>query len=192
MSYDAHSTAIVGENARIGDNTRIWHWTHVRDGAEIGADCTLGQNVYIAPTAVVGNGVKIQNNVSVYDGVILEDDVFCGPSAVFTNVGMPRSHIDRSEDFETTIVERGATVGANATVICGNRLGRYCFVGAGAVVTSDVPAFALVVGNPARQLGWSCRCGERLPNPSPRTRCVRCAAGYRLEGDRLELVDPPD
>ncbi len=182
MEYFAHPTAIVAQGARVGADTRIWHWTHVREGARIGAGCTLGQNVYVAPTVVIGDGVKIQNNVSLYDGVILEDDVFCGPSAVFTNVSTPRSHVDRSLEFESTIVQKGATIGANATILCGITLGSYCFVGAAAVVTTDVADHALMIGNPARQVGWSCRCGQRLPEPDPRTRCPRCGDGYRLDG----------
>ena len=190
MSFDAHPTAIVADGASIGDATRIWHWTHVRDGAEIGSGCTLGQNVYVAPTARIGDDVKIQNNVSVYDGVILENGVFCGPSAVFTNVTTPRSHVDRSDEFEITRVGRGATIGANATVLCGLTIGEFAFIGAGAVVTRDVAPYELVVGNPARRLGWACRCGERLPEPDPRTACQRCGAAYRLEGERLDFRSP--
>lgn len=178
-----HSTAIVGDTAEVGEGTRIWHWVHIRDGARIGRQCTIGQNVYVAPTAIVGDEVKIQNNVSLYDGVILEDGVFCGPSAVFTNVTTPRSRVDRSDQFETTRVCRGATIGANATILCGITLGKYSFVGAGSVVTDDVAAHALVVGNPARPIGWSCRCGIRLPEPNPdaESQCPECGASYRLE-----------
>ncbi len=186
MEYYAHPMAIVSDEATIGADTKIWHFSHVRAGAQIGRKCTLGQNVYVAPTAIVGDGVKIQNNVSIYDGVTLEDDVFCGPSAVFTNVSTPRSHVDRSDEFEPTVVKKGATVGANATIVCGITLGRYSFVGAGSVVTSEIAAFALVVGNPARQIGWACRCGQRLPAPSPQTQCKRCADGYRLTDDELQ------
>ena len=192
MSISIHNTAIVADGADIGDGTTVWHWSHIRAGARIGARCTLGQNVYVAPTAIIGDGVKIQNNVSIYDGVVLEDDVFCGPSAVFTNVSTPRAHVDRSSEFETTVVGRGATIGANASVVCGHEVGRYAFVGAGSVVTNDVAAFALVVGNPARRIGWSCRCGERLPTPSPTTECVSCGDRYRLQDDRLALISGAD
>ena len=191
MSFDAHPTAIVADGASIGDSTRIWHWTHVRDGAEIGSGCTLGQNVYVAPTARIGDDVKIQNNVSVYDGVILENGVFCGPSAVFTNVTTPRSHVDRSDEFETTRVGRGATIGANATVLCGLTIGDFAFVGAGSVVTSDIASHALVVGNPARPVGWSCRCGHRLPEPDPRTWCDRCDDRYLLDNQNLRRLGDP-
>lgn len=188
MSFFAHSTAVVADRASIGDDTRIWHFSHVRQGAQIGDDCVLGQNVYVAPTAVIGDGVKIQNNVSVYDGVILEDGVFCGPSAVFTNVNTPRSHIDRSDQFQTTRVKQGATIGANATVVCGVTLGRYSFVGAGSVVCCDIADYELVVGNPARQVGFSCRCGLRLPKPTPHSVCEDCSDEYRLVDDRLHRL----
>ena len=192
MSISIHNTAIVADGADIGDGTTVWHWSHIRGGARIGARCTLGQNVYVAPTAIIGDGVKIQNNVSIYDGVVLEDDVFCGPSAVFTNVSTPRAHVDRSGEFETTVVCRGATIGANATVVCGHEVGRYAFVGAGSVVTDDVAAFARVVGNPARHIGWSCRCGLRLPEPTPKTECTSCGDRYRLDDDALVLICPAD
>lgn len=183
-----HETAIVAKGARIGGGTQIWHWTHVREGAQIGEDCVLGQNVYIAPTVVIGRGVKIQNNVSIYDGVILEDDVFCGPSAVFTNVRTPRSHVDRSQAFEPTLVKRGATIGANATVVCGVTIGEYAFIGAGAVVTKDAPPYARLTGSPARQMGWSCRCGTSLPAPQPEARCPDCGDEYRLHEGALNLI----
>lgn len=173
-----HDTAIVGDGAKIGAETAIWHWSHVRGGATIGAGCTLGQNVYVAPTVVVGQGSKIQNNVSLFDGVVLEADVFCGPSAVFTNVTTPRAHVDRSDEFETTLVRQGATIGANATILCGLTIGRYALVGAGAVVTKEVRDFEVVVGNPARHLGWACRCGERLQTPAPIAVCERCGESY--------------
>ena len=183
-----HDTAIVSDDADIGADTSIWHWSHVRGGATIGRQCTLGQNVYVAPTAVVGDGVKIQNNVSIYDGVVLEDHVFCGPSAVFTNVTTPRAHVDRSDYFEQTLVKKGATIGANATILCGLTLGEYAFVGAGSVVTDDVKAYATVVGNPARQIGWSCRCGARLPEPAPHAECGECGKTYRLDEELLSFV----
>lgn len=178
-----HPTAVVDEGAVIGEKTRVWHFAHVCSGARIGARCVLGQNVYVGPSVEIGNGVKIQNNVSVYEGVIVEDDVFLGPSAVFTNVVNPRAHVERKDAFQATYVRRGATVGANATIVCGVELGEFSFVGAGAVVTRDVPAYALVVGNPARQTGWMCACGERLPDATEPT--CGCGATYRLEGDEL-------
>ena len=176
-----HETAIVDEGASVGPGTRIWHWVHVRDGARVGSDCVLGQNVYVGPGVVIGNGVKIQNNVSVYEGVTLEDEVFVGPSAVFTNVINPRSTVDRRDQFRATLVRRGATIGANATILCGLELGEYAFVGAGTVVTHAVPDYALVVGNPARQIGWMCRCGTRLADRH-RTSCLTCGLEYEVRG----------
>lgn len=164
---DFHPTAVVDPGARIGAGTSIWHFCHVMSGATVGANCVLGQNVFVGAGAVVGDGCKIQNNVSLYDGVELQGQVFVGPSAVFTNVTTPRAFIDRKAQYRKTVVERGATVGANATIVCGVRLGAHCFVAAGAVVTHDVPAFAMVMGVPARQQGWVCRCGESLPAPAP-------------------------
>src|SRR5512141_1752944 len=176
--YWAHETAIVDQPAQIGDGTRIWHFCHVMAGARIGARCVLGQNVFVASRAVIGNGCKIQNNVSLYDDVILEDDVFLAPSAVFTNVINPRAFIERKHEYRKTVVGRGASVGANATVVCGHNVGEYAFVGAGAVVTKDVAAYALVTGVPARQIGWVCRCGVRLPAGSS-PRCASCGQSYR-------------
>jgi UDP-2-acetamido-3-amino-2,3-dideoxy-glucuronate N-acetyltransferase len=161
--YWAHATAIVDAPAQIGDGTRIWHFCHVMAGARIGARCVLGQNVFVASRAVLGDGCKIQNNVSLYDDVVLADDVFVAPSAVFTNVINPRAFIERKHEYLTTRVGRGASIGANATVVCGHDIGEYAFVGAGAVVTKPVPAYALVTGVPARFAGWMCRCGVRLP-----------------------------
>ncbi len=162
MPPSIHDTALVDEGAVLGDGTRVWHWAHVCAGARIGRDCVLGQNVFVANGVEIGSNVRIQNNVSVYEGVVLEDDVFCGPSMVFTNVVNPRSAVSRKDEYRTTRVRRGASIGANATVVCGATVGEYAFVGAGAVVASDVPAFALVVGVPARQIGWMSRYGERL------------------------------
>ena len=162
-SYFAHESAYVDEGAQVGAGTKIWHFSHIMSGAILGQNCNLGQNVVVSPNCVVGDNVKIQNNVSIYTGVILEDDVFCGPSMVFTNVINPRSHIERKSEYQRTLVRQGATIGANATVICGYTLGRYCFVGAGAVVTRDIPDFGLVVGNPGRLIGYVCFCGDRLP-----------------------------
>jgi UDP-2-acetamido-3-amino-2,3-dideoxy-glucuronate N-acetyltransferase len=160
-----HPTAIVDEGARVGAGTRIWHWVHVSSGAVIGERCSLGQNVYVGSRVVIGDNVKIQNNVSVYDNVTLEDDVFCGPSMVFTNVYNPRSAVPRRDEYRDTLVRRGATLGANCTIVCGVTIGEHAFVGAGSVVNRDVPPYALVVGVPARQVGWMSRHGERLDLP---------------------------
>jgi UDP-2-acetamido-3-amino-2,3-dideoxy-glucuronate N-acetyltransferase len=162
MTYQTHPTAIVDPGAVIGNATRIWHWVHVSAGARIGERCSLGQNVYIGNRVNIGNNVKIQNNVSVYDNVILEDDVFCGPSMVFTNVYNPRSAITRKDEYRNTIIKKGATLGANCTIVCGVTLGQFAFVGAGAVVNRDVPDYALMVGVPARQIGWMSKFGEQL------------------------------
>ena len=160
--YFLHPSSFVDDGVEIGAGTKIWHFCHVMSGARIGGNCVLGQNVFVGRNVVIGNGVKIQNNVSVYEGVILEDNVFCGPSMVFTNVINPRSEIERKTEFKTTLVKRGATFGANCTIVCGVTIGRYAFVGAGAVVTKDVPDYALVVGVPAQQVGWMSRHGHRL------------------------------
>jgi UDP-2-acetamido-3-amino-2,3-dideoxy-glucuronate N-acetyltransferase len=170
-----HPTAIVDEGARIGEATRIWHWTHISAGARIGRNCSLGQNVFVGNRVVIGDNVKIQNNVSVYDAVTLEDDVFCGPSMVFTNVHNPRSAISRKDEYRETLVKRGATLGANCTILCGVTVGAFAFVGAGAFVNRDVPDFALVVGVPARQTGWMSRFGERLPLPMAGSAEARCS-----------------
>jgi UDP-2-acetamido-3-amino-2,3-dideoxy-glucuronate N-acetyltransferase len=188
--YFAHESSYVDEGARIGPGTRIWHFCHIMPGAVIGERCNLGQNVVVMPGVVIGNNVKVQNNVSVYEGVVLEDDVFCGPSCVFTNVINPRSHVSRKAEYQRTLVRRGATIGANATVICGNTIGEYAFVGAGAVVREEVPAYALVVGVPARRVGWMCRCGVRLELMGGKGTCAACGSAYREAGGRLEAVDP--
>ena len=186
-----HESAYVDEGARVGAGTKIWHFCHVVAGAEIGERCSLGQNVVVMSRVKIGHNVKIQNNVSVYEGVELEDDVFCGPSMVFTNVINPRSHVSRKHEYRRTLVRRGATIGANATIVCGATLGEYAFVGAGAVVSRDVPDYALVVGVPARQRGWACACGEILdaplaaPDAELRVRCAACGESYVLAGDRL-------
>jgi UDP-2-acetamido-3-amino-2,3-dideoxy-glucuronate N-acetyltransferase len=182
MAVFIHESAFVDEGAVIGDGTRVWHFCHVMPGAVIGERSSLGQNVVVMPGTRIGSNVKIQNNVSIYEGVELEDDVFCGPSMVFTNVVNPRSHVSRKAEYRRTLVRRGASIGANATIICGVELGRYAFVGAGAVVTSDVKPYALVVGVPARQVGWVCQCGERLAEPF---QCAACGSRYRLEQDHL-------
>lgn len=160
--FFAHETACIDDGAEIGAGTRIWHFSHVMPGSKLGKNCNLGQNVVISPQCVIGNNVKIQNNVSIYTGVNLEDDVFCGPSMVFTNVINPRSHIERKDEYKKTLVKQGATIGANATIICGATLGRYCFIGAGTVVTRDVPDYGLIVGNPGRLRGYVCSCGDKL------------------------------
>lgn len=182
-----HESAYVDEGAQIGAGTRVWHFCHILGGAVIGERCSLGQNVVVMNGVRIGNNVKIQNNVSVYEGVELEDDVFCGPSMVFTNVINPRSHVSRKSEYLRTLVKRGATIGANATIICGATLGEYSFVGAGSVVKSDVPAFALVVGVPARRVGWMCQCGTRLPD-SGAGRCSACGSTYVSNGETIERV----
>ncbi len=172
-----HPTAVVEPGAVLGGGTRVWHFSHIMPGARVGRDCILGQGVFVAATAVIGDRVKVQNQVSVYDAVTLEDDVFCGPSCVFTNVSRPRSPFPRKSRYERTLVRRGATIGANATIVCGRTVGRWAFVGAGAVVTRDVPDHALVAGVPARRTGWACTCGERLGNR--RFACAACGRRYR-------------
>ncbi len=184
MNATIHPTAIVDEGSRIGDGTRVWHWTHICSGARIGEGCSFGQNVFIANDVVIGNNVKVQNNVSIYDAVTLEDDVFCGPSMVFTNVVNPRSHVSRKNEYRRTLIRKGASIGANANIVGGHTVGRYAFIGAGAVVTSDVPDFALMLGVPARRAGWMCQCGERLADALGKTSCSVCGSPYRLEEDR--------
>jgi UDP-2-acetamido-3-amino-2,3-dideoxy-glucuronate N-acetyltransferase len=178
-TFFAHETAIIDPGAKIGDGTRIWHWAHIGPAAEIGANCSLGQNVYVGK-AKIGNNVKIQNNVSVFDAVELEDDVFCGPSMVFTNVINPRSHIVRKHEYKRTFVKRGASIGANAVLVCGIEVGSYAMIGAGAVVTHDVPDYALIVGNPARRIGWTCQCGIRLQASDAQARCHACDSSYQI------------
>lgn len=187
-----HPSAIVDPGAEIGEGTRIWHWVHVSAGARIGRDCTLGQNVFVADRVVIGNNVKIQNNVSVYDEVTIEDDVFCGPSMVFTNVYNPRSAFSRRDEYRPTRVRRGATLGANCTIICGVSIGEHAFIGAGAVVNRDVPAHALMVGVPARQIGWISRFGERLELPltgDNEAKCPRTGDRYILRGRTLSIAN---
>lgn len=188
-----HPTAVIDEPVTIGPGTRVWHFCHVMAGASIGAGCSFGQNVFVAGTARIGDNVKVQNNVSIYDGVTLENDVFCGPSMVFTNVTRPRSAFPKrgTEAYERTLVKRGATLGANCTVICGHTVGAWAFVGAGAVVAHDVPDHALVVGNPARRIGWVCTCGERLPREGVALSCTACGRTYARVESGLVLESAP-
>lgn len=191
-----HPTAVVEGAVTLGAGTRVWHFSKLLGPLSIGARCSLGQNVVVERGVVIGDDVKIQNNVSIYSGVILEDGVFCGPSMVFTNVAIPRSRVPRKGAYLTTRVGRGASIGANATVVCGHSLGAFCFVGAGAVVTRDVPAFALVYGNPARQHGWACYCGERLPlridDEDEAARCAACGRAYARCGSVVEMLSPEE
>jgi UDP-2-acetamido-3-amino-2,3-dideoxy-glucuronate N-acetyltransferase len=189
--YFVHESSYIDDGAKIGAGTKIWHFSHVMPGAVIGERCNLGQNVVVMPGTRLGNNVKVQNNVSIYEGVVLEDDVFCGPSCVFTNVVNPRSHVSRKSEYQRTLVRRGASIGANATILCGITLGEYCFIGAGAVVRSDVPAFALMVGVPARRVGWMCRCGVRLQIRDGRAICGACKTSYQERDGSLNLIDPP-
>ena len=188
-AYFVHESSYVDEPCSIGEGTKIWHFSHVMKDSRIGRNCNIGQNVVISPGCVVGDNVKIQNNVSVYTGVILEDDVFCGPSMVFTNVINPRSHVERKNEYQQTLVRRGATIGANATVVCGNTLGRYAFVGAGAVVTRDVPDHAVVYGAPARVRAWACSCGLKLDfdenSDEEQTIQCRCGLSYSKRGQSV-------
>lgn len=184
-----HPSSFVDEGARLGPGTKVWHFCHVMPGAVIGAGCSLGQNVVVMPGTRIGDRVKIQNNVSIYEGVVLEDDVFCGPSCVFTNVTNPRSHVSRKAEYRPTVVRRGATIGANATVVCGHTIGAFAFIGAGAVVTADVPAYALMVGVPARRVGWMCGCGVRLAAGAGGWQCPTCEARYREAAEGLVPVD---
>lgn len=188
-----HPSAIVDEGAVLGPGTKVWHFTHVCGGAVIGARCVLGQNVYVGPTVRMGDGVKVQNNVSIYDAVEVEDDVFLGPSCVLTNVDNPRAHVERKTEYRVTRLGRGCSIGANATVVCGHTIGAYAFVGAGAVVTRDVPPHALVVGTPARRIGWMCRCGEKLHAieqlAGEPTTCGRCGDRYRMDDGRCVRVE---
>jgi UDP-2-acetamido-3-amino-2,3-dideoxy-glucuronate N-acetyltransferase len=189
-NYFIHESSYVDEPCEIGEGTRIWHFSHVMAGSKIGRYCNIGQNVVISPEVRIGNNVKIQNNVSVYTGVELEDDVFCGPSMVFTNVTNPRSHVSRKDQYRPTLVRQGASIGANATVVCGHTIGRHAFIGAGAVVIRDVPDYAMVVGNPGRVVGWMCQCGikldfSRVPAPEERSVCGSCGAEYRMADGRV-------
>jgi len=184
----AHPTAVVDEPVVIGDRTQIWHFSHIMAGAKMGENCVIGQNVFIGSGALLGKNIKIQNNVSIYDGVILEDNVFCGPSMVFTNVFNPRSFISRKKEFRKTLAKKGATIGANATVVCGNTIGEYAFIGAGSVVTKDVPDYALVYGNPGRVRGWVCQCAEEIVFRSGKAVCQACGKKYRKDGSQVKPI----
>ncbi len=186
LGAEIHESPYIDEPCAIGAGTTIWHFVHVMRGCRIGRRCNLGQNVVIAPEAVLGDNVKVQNNVSIYTGVVLEDDVFCGPSMVFTNVLHPRSEIPRRDEFRTTLVKRGATLGANSTILCGVTIGRYALIGAGSVVTKDVPDYALVTGVPARRTGWACHCGVSLPKST--LVCPACTNEYRIESGAVAPV----
>jgi UDP-2-acetamido-3-amino-2,3-dideoxy-glucuronate N-acetyltransferase len=188
-SYFTHQSSYVDEPTTIGSGTKIWHFSHIMKNCTIGENCNIGQNVVISPDVVIGNNVKIQNNVSVYTGCILEDDVFCGPSMVFTNVINPRSHVLRRDEYKTTLIRRGASMGANSTIVCGTTIGQYAFIGAGAVVTRDVPDYALIYGNPAKLRGWICNCGIKLPLVvgigQERCTCEACGRAYSRNGNNV-------
>lgn len=192
MTYTVHSTAIVDEGAQIGEGSRVWHWVHVCSGAKIGKGVSLGQNVFVGNNVTIGDKCKIQNNVSVYDNVTLEEGVFCGPSVVFTNVYNPRSHIERKSEYRNTVVKKGATLGANCTIVCGVTVGEYAFVGAGAVINKDIKAYALMVGVPARQVGWMSEFGVQLDLPlegQAETECLQTGARYILIGSTVNKQD---
>lgn len=187
--YFVHESSYIDEPCQIGEGTKIWHFSHIMQNASIGKNCKIGQNVVISPNVVIGNNVKIQNNVSVYTGVICEDDVFLGPSCVFTNVINPRSFIERKSEYKKTIVKKGASIGANATIVCGHNIGRYAFIGAGTVVTKDVPDYALVVGNPARLIGYVCQCGNKLNKVEGKYKCSLCNKEYEMINNNLSLKE---
>jgi UDP-2-acetamido-3-amino-2,3-dideoxy-glucuronate N-acetyltransferase len=184
--FTVHPTAIVDDGAEIGADSRVWHWTHICGGARIGERCSFGQNVFVGNDVIVGNNVKVQNNVSIYDAVTLEDDVFCGPSMVFTNVNNPRSHVSRKHEYRRTVIRHGATIGANATIVCGHEVGAFAFIGAGSVVTRDVAPYALMVGTPAHRIGWMCQCGERLPADTGEHACPGCGQRYEIGSDHCK------
>jgi len=190
LLYTAHPTAVIDEGCEIGEGTRIWHFSHIMPGCKIGRHCNIGQNVVVSPKVVLGNNVRVQNNVSIYEGVICEDDVFLGPSMVFTNVINPRSAVSRKHEYMPTYVRKGASIGANATIVCGNNIGEYAFIGAGAVVTKAVPAYALVVGNPAKQTGWMSEHGHKLKFDSEgKAICPESGQQYELKNNRVTRVN---
>ena len=184
--FSVHESSFIDDNVEIGDGTKIWHFCHILNNSKIGRNCRIGQNVVIGPEVSIASNVKIQNNVSIYKGVILEDDVFCGPSCVFTNVLNPRSTIPRMGELQETVVKKGATIGANATIVCGNNIGRFAFIGAGAVVTKEVPDYALVYGNPAGIKGWMCECANRIEVSGDMGTCKACGKKYTVKGNLLE------
>lgn len=188
--YFAHETAVIDDGVKIGDGTRIWHFSHIMTGSVIGKNCNLGQNVVVSPDVILGNNVKVQNNISIYTGVICEDDVFLGPSMVFTNVINPRSAVVRRNEYMKTVVEKGATIGANATIVCGNKIGKFSFIGAGAVVIREVLPYALVVGNPSKQIGWMSEYGHRLKfNSEGLASCPESGDTYRLNGEMITKIE---
>jgi UDP-2-acetamido-3-amino-2,3-dideoxy-glucuronate N-acetyltransferase len=187
-SYFVHESSYVDHPCEIGEGTKIWHFSHVMSNSKIGQNCNLGQNVVISPNVILGNNVKIQNNVSLYTGVVCEDDVFLGPSCVFTNVLNPRSHVNRRNEYKTTLVKQGASIGANVTIVCGHTIGRFSFIGAGTVVTKDVPDYALIVGNPGRISGWMCSCGEKLHFRGSVTFCESCKRIYQKQENDVREV----
>jgi len=189
MSYFVHPSSFVDENVEIGEGTRIWHFSHVMSGSVIGKNCNLGQNVVVSPKVILGNNVRVQNNVSIYEGVICEDDVFLGPSMVLTNVINPRSADSRKSEYKKTLIKKGASIGANATIVCGHAIGEFAFIGAGAVVTKDVPAYALIVGNPGRQTGWMSEYGHKLNfNSENKAICPESQQEYLLENNRVKRI----
>ena len=189
MSYFAHETAVIDNGCTIGEGTKIWHFSHIMSNSTLGKNCNLGQNCVISPEVTLGNNVKVQNNVSIYTGVVCEDDVFLGPSMVFTNVMNPRSAIIRRDQYTKTIVKKGASIGANATIVCGNDLGKYCFIGAGAVITKEVKDYALMVGNPAKQIGWISEFGHRLVfDQNDAAICLESSQKYKLENNRVSKI----
>ena len=189
MNYFAHPTAVIDDNTNIGDDTKIWHFSHIMSNSELGKKCNIGQNVVISPKVILGNNVKVQNNVSIYTGVVCEDDVFLGPSMVFTNISNPRSAVVRKDSYEKTIVRKGASVGANATVICGNEIGKHALIGAGAVITKNIKPYALVVGNPARQIGWVSEYGHKLNFRNGKAICKESLDCYELVNEEVKKID---
>lgn len=184
--FYVHESSYIDENVQIGPDTKIWHFCHIMSNAVIGKKCNIGQNVVVSPGVVLGNGVKVQNNISIYSGVICEDDVFLGPSMVFTNVINPRAFIERKSEFRQTLIKKGASIGANATVVCGCTIGRYAFVGAGSVVAKDIPDYALAYGNPARLRGWVCQCGDKISFINDKAECPACGIKYIIKNNKVE------